>query len=97
MTPTLTPDDLRALTGNQATHRILRAKGYGPPDGEPDAAVTLYQLIPVQQHQQPWIVHIDEWDGESFEAFDNHREAEGAYERAVELLDSVYTEDEDED
>jgi hypothetical protein len=93
MIPTLPLDDLRALIDHQATRHVLRAKDYGPPSGGRDAAVTLYRLIPIQQHQQPWIVHVDEWDGETLEAFDNHREAEAAYEHAIDLLDRVYNDD----
>lgn len=102
MTITLQFDDLHTLIGNVATRHILDTRDYGcPSDGpfttEPAATVTLYQLIPLQQHQQPFIVTVELYDDETIHRFDNQREAEAQFETETEYLIRWYGDYDDDD
>jgi hypothetical protein len=94
-------DDMHTLIGNVATRHILDIRTYrspsdGPFNTEPAATVTLYQLIPIQQHEQPFIVTVELYDDETIHRFDNQREAEAQFETETEYLIRWY-DDEDED
>lgn len=100
MPATLQLDDLHSLIGNHATRHVLDVREFGSGfDADPVATVTLYQLIPLQQHQQPFVVRVEFYDDpETIHRFDNQREAEAQYETETEYLSRWYADyDDDED
>lgn len=99
MTATLQIDDLHTLIDHPATRHVLDAKDFGTGYADPQATVTLYQLIPLQSHEQPWIVRVELHDEgtERLEAFDYQGEAEAAYARQVDRMTDRYGDDEDDD
>jgi hypothetical protein len=92
---------IEAALRNPARSRLIEAHNIGPKDtSHPYAVVALHQLIPIAEHEQPWVLVTAEADQREIEAYDSFRHAGTDLAEAVDELQARYTEaygDEDDD
>ena len=90
MTDTAT---IEAALRNPARSVLIEGHRIGPDFTANRYLVELHQLIPIREHEQPWVLVTEEEGEREIEAYDSFRRAEADLAEALDCLTTRYTEE----